>query len=284
MQKHNLTCPDFHTSPFYEDIAILLDIYQEGDSLSDMMPKISKTTCSPASPKYPLEWVATEILKPQILDTGAANLLKKLYQHLTVKHFRQIIRCLGIMSNETLKEFMLRVVSEIRVKGRTALLAKEAYDFAEETLSIYRGYLKCNDAQQHPAIKTNSEPKVLYNNEAIKLTRQILSALNGYDIIKPDKVNQNSKTLAYSFCDLDLYDSTIVFLMYWLREQGYSADDAIDHDMWLCFGLSKKDMIDRLRSPVLVKFFVSCSSFVSSFSYKYNSANAAFNRLKLVSN
>lgn len=286
MQNNSLTAQKFHTSPFYEDIAILLDIYQDGDTLLDMMPKISKTTCSPTSPAYPLEWVATEILQPQVLDFGAGALLKKLCQYLPVKNFRQMIRCLAILSNDTLKEFMVSVVLDLKIKGRDALLAKQVYDFADDRLTVDRGYVRygCDrEASVEPRVNLNSNGVVLYNDESIKLTRMILTALHEYQIIKPAKTHQNSKMLAYSFDEIDLYDSTVVFLMYWLREQGYSANSAVDHEMWPCFGLTKKVLTKRLNSTPLDNFFLNNNPLTNDFSYKYCNTNEAFNRLKAMS-
>lgn len=291
MQNNNLRVSKFHTSPFYEDIAILLDIYQDGDTLTDMIPKISRTTCSPTSPTYPLEWVATEILQPQVLDLGAATLLKKLCQYLPVRNFRQMVRCMAILSNETLKEFMVVVVLDLKNKGRDALLAKQVYDFAEEELTVNKGYMKYSSERQpgvgysdNTQVEATNNNGLVYNDEAIKLTRMILKTLHEYKIIKPAKTHQNSKMLAYSFDEVDLYDSTVVFLMYWLKEQGYNPSRAVDHDMWVCFGLTKKQLLKRLSSSPLNNFFFRTDSLAPELSFKYGNTNEALNRLKVMAN
>lgn len=282
MQKtSNLAIKSIHVQPFYEDIAILLDIYQDGDTLTDMLPKIQKTSCSPTSSAYPLEWVASEILQPQVLELGSALMLKKLCHFLPVKNFRQIIRCFAVLSNETLKNFMVSVVFNLKNSGFTALTAKQVYDFSLSTLNKSASSGKhLNDSSYNSSQKVDGE---CYDQEAIQLTKTLLNTLHEHKIIRPAKANQNSRMLAYSFDQLDLYDTTVVFLMHWLRDRGYAGDDVINHRMWSYLGMDRKALVQRLYSAPLDNFFLSANEMYPKLVYKYNNTNEALNRLKLIS-
>lgn len=272
---------NIHVQPFYEDIAILLDIYQDGDTLKDMLPKIQRTSCSPTSNAYPLEWVASEILQPQVLELGAALMLKKLCHFLPVKNFRQIIRCFAVLSNETLKELMVSVVFNLRNSGLNAITAKQVYDFSETTLNKDKSIVNYPKNKGYGGDLRGGS--VAYDKEAIQLTKTLLKTLHEHKIIKPAKANQNSKMLAYSFDQLDLYDTTVVFLMHWLRDQGYEGEGVVGHRMWSYLGMTKKELHERLYSSPLDSFFLNTNEMYPKLGYKYNSTNEALNRLKLIS-
>ena len=279
-QIRSSTINNIHVQPFYEDIAILLDIYQDGDTLKDMIPKIQKTSCSPASDTYPLEWVASKVLQPQVLELGAALMLKKLCLFLPVKNFRQIIRCFAVLSNETLKELMVSVVFNLRNSGMNAITARQVYDFSvtilNKDVSVANplNNKKCGDG-----LRGDSE---VYDKEAMQLTKTLLKTLYEHKIIKSAKANQNSKILAYSFDQLELYDTTVVFLMHWLRDQGYEGNEAVAHEIWGYLGMTKEELLKRLYSTPLDSFFLNTNEMYPKLAYRYNNTNDALNRLKLI--
>ena len=169
----------------------------------------------------------------------------------------------------------------LKNSGFTALTAKQVYDFSVSTLNKSASPIEyLNNRGYKSSQKVDGER---YDQEAIQLTKTLLKTLHEHKIIKPAKANQNSKVLAYSFDLTSIYDTTVVFLMHWLRDQGYAGDDVINHRMWSYLGMSRKELVRRLYSTPLDSFFLSANEMYPKLVYKYNNTNEALNRLKLIS-
>lgn len=274
MQKKDSFENKRNSYPFHEDLAILLDIYQEGDTIEALVGRIEESSASPATKTHSLKWVATEVLKPQVLDTHAARALKKSGVSLPVKQFREMLDCMAILTDDALRYFMTKVVWNLKSNGVDGIYARQVLEFSERYLSggYSSGYVSKKNARTEPVSK----------DEVIHLTKYIIKTLIARKVLKTSRTHQNSKVLAFSFEDLSLCDSTIVFLMYWMRELNYSVIDTVENESWHVFGLNKPKLISRLKKAPLDNFFHISDVWDLNLTYKHNSSVDAINRLRLM--
>lgn len=278
MQKNKLdTKLDFHTEPFFDDISLLLDIYDEGDSVEVFKEKIAKSKSPPVDKGYPLVWVAEEIMLPNIINVGAAGMLKRIAQSLPSRNLRQIIGFLAILQNENLKSFMALVLFDVRNKGMDAIYAEQIYNFARHRVSITEGFAVNSNGRNVDIVNSNGlSPK------AVDLTKLIIRALISYDMLKPSRVNQNSSNLSFSFGDLDIHDSTIIFFMYWLRSNGRLIRENLNNEIWHSFGLNNVSLLSRMKEVPLNRFFKSDEKTGNQTVYGYSNTTEVINRLKVI--
>lgn len=260
--------PPFYKTAFYDDIALLLDMYSEDAGIEGLMVRVGKTPCSPKNQDFPMHRVATEIFIPQIVDVGAAMLLKRVAHHLSVKQFRQILTCMTILSNDVLKVFMSTVIWDAKKRGIKGLYAKWVYDFAESYLTVESDYI---------ALKTPINPTHHVNKEQVMdLTKGIIKSLSCQGVIEKMAIHQDSKAVTFTLSDIQLYDTTIIFLMYWLKNIGFDAKSASKHELWKNFGLTEDALIARMTIPIMNKFFT-VSKTPAFNGEEFNVGNPAFN-------
>ena len=233
---------------FHDDMSILLDIYEEGITQEQFLEKVGKSGCPPEIDEYPLIFGAKEAFIPRIIESGAAPLLKKIGGHMSVRQFRQILTALFINENEVIRTFMVEVVAESIKRGRTAVYAKEVFDFAERFLKIRMTYKAFELEQSNVSTELKRE-------EVLLLTKQIITALNAHGLLSQMHIHQDSKALIYEFKNLEIYDTTIIFLMYWLKNLGNPANVAVENPIWHRLGISTKVLVERLSSTPSDKFF-----------------------------
>lgn len=274
MQKKDDLESKRNSHPFHEDLAILLDIYQEGDTIEALVGRIEESSASPATKTHSLKWVATEVLKPQVLDTHAARALKKSGACLPVKQFREMLDCMAILADDVLRCFMTKVVWNLKNNGVDAVYARQVLEFSERYLSggYSSGYISKKNVRTEPVSK----------EEIIYLTKYIIKTLIARKVLKTSKIHQNSKVLIFSFEELNLCDATIVFLMYWMKELNYSIIDTVENESWHVFGLNKPKLISRLKKSPLDNFFHIGDVWDFNLTYKHNSSVDAINRLRLM--
>ena len=276
MQK-NVTCyANMSSHHFYEDLALILDMYQENDSIECLLKRVKASSAPPVNPDYSLEQVAMEVFKPQILDMKAAVVLKKAGIYLPATQFRGMISCMALITNEVLRCFMSEVLWNLKSRGFDGIYAMQIYEFSAQYLNknVVTAYFNKDNVDERQTAATEEQ--------IAELTRYIIKSLISHQIIKVSSVVQSSKSLCFSFDQIAASDSTVIFLMYWLRELDPTTESILANNVWHTFGLNKPKLICRLKEPPLNNFFTITNVWETHLKYTHKATIGALNRLKLM--
>lgn len=260
---------------FHDDMSILLDIYDEGMTKEVFLEKVEASGCPPKSKEYPLCFGAKEAFVPRVIDSGAAPLLKKIGGHISVKQFRQILTCLFINENEVVRTFMAEMVWETVSRGRNALYAKEILKFAERYLKVKMTY----KAFEMDGANVSTDVK---REDVVQLTKSIIHALTAHGLIAQMHIHQDSQALIYEFKNIELYDTTLIFIMYWQKNIGRSASLALTNPIWHRLGISNEALLERISKQPIDKFFK--VSYIPKFNVDFGYSNTVdgINRMRVL--